>query len=439
MRRTNTLRCKQGGAVAIMVGMSIFVLIMAISLVIDLGHLYIAKTELQNSADACALSAARELSDLSSDALARATNAGIVAGGGCPAGLVPCPNMAFRNKVNLQGATVDVQAGDIRFADNLAGPYTRTDPLPAGTRYVQCAPQETNPVSIVMWLGGVMGITTGNVSAEAVAQLSPSQAACAIPIGLCTKQQNKDTTDDGNPSPNWGFVEGIWYDGRFDTGAGSTGSYNWIDFSPPSGGASELAALLAGEGQCEVPTSACVGQTGVAESLARSWNTRFGLYKGSYDPSVNRMDKTGFTYTSTSWPVATHDSNGDGNPDHAFANFINTQRIAHTPYQGNAATGLSLNGFSTSTTAQHAAGADRRVVAAPVVRCLDWKNPVPPCPSQTIPIRDWACVLMLNPIDGPGSVVLEFLGIAGDVGSPCATLGMPGGGGIGPQVPTLVR
>jgi hypothetical protein len=46
---------------------------------------------------------------------------------------------------------------------------------------------------------------------------------------------------------------------------------------------------------------------------------------------------------------------------------------------------------------------------------------------------------MLNPIDGPDDVVMEFLGIAGEIGSPCATLGMPGGGGIGPQVPTLVR
>lgn len=431
MGQTNPLRRKQGGAVAIMVGLAIFVLVAVIGLVLDLGHLYIAKTELQNAADSCALSAARELSDLSGNALDRATNAGIVVGGGCPAGLVPCPDIAFRNRINLQGATVDVQPADIAFSSSLAGPYTRPDPLPADTRYVRCAPQETNPTSFVMWFMGVMGIGSGSVSAEAVARLSPSQAACAIPLGLCAPQETKNS-----PLPNWGFIEGNWYDGRFGSGStGSTGSYNWIDFTPPSGGASELAALLAGEGQCEVPTSTLVGQTGVAQSLANAWNTRFGLYKGSYDPATNRMDWTGFAYTPTSWPAASHDSNGDGDPDHAYANFLDPQRTSHTPYQGNAASGLSLQGFGTSSSAAHAAGADRRVVAAPVVRCQEWI----PTPGQFIPIRDWACVLMLNPIDGPDAANLEFLGMAGEIGSPCATLGMPGGGGIGPQVPTLVR
>lgn len=418
MAQFDSLRRKQGGAVAIMVGLAIFVLVAVIGLVLDLGHLYIAKTELQNAADACALSAARELSDLSGDALGRATNAGIVVGGGCPAGLAPCPDIAFRNRINLQGATVDVQPADVAFASNLAGPYSRPDPLPADTRYVRCAPQETNPTSFVMWFMGVMGISSGSVSAEAVARLSPSQAACAIPLGLCTEQTAK-----GSPSPNWGFVEGIWYDGRFGAGGGSTGSYNWIDFTPPSGGASELAALLAGEGQCEVPTATLVGQTGVAQSLANAWNTRFGLYKGSYDPAANRMDWTGFAYTTTSWPAGAD----------AYADFLDPRRTAHTPYQGNAASGLSLHGFSASSSTAHAAGADRRVVAAPVVRCQDWET------AQTVPIRDWACVLMLNPIDGPDDVVLEFLGMAGEIGSPCATLGMPGGGGIGPQVPTLAR
>jgi hypothetical protein len=161
----------------------------------------------------------------------------------------------------------------------------------------------------------------------------------------------------------------------------------------------------------------------MAQSLANAWNTRFGLYKGSYDPSVNRMDWTGFAYTTTSWPAGAN----------AYANFLDPQRTSHTPYQGNAASGLSLHGFTASSSAAHAAGADRRVVAAPVVRCQDWLA------AQTIPIRDWACVLMLNPIAGPDDVVLEFLGMAGEIGSPCATLGMPGGGGIGPQVPTLVR
>ena len=46
---------------AIIVGLSIVILVGMLALVLDLGHLYIAKTELQNAADAAALSGAKEL------------------------------------------------------------------------------------------------------------------------------------------------------------------------------------------------------------------------------------------------------------------------------------------------------------------------------------------------------------------------------------------
>lgn len=433
MKTRASLKNRQGGAVAVMVGISIVVLVGFLGLVVDLGHLYVAKTELQNAADACALSAARELSTLDASALGRATNAGIVAGGGCPTGLNPCPPDAFRNKTDLQADTVDVQPADVTFSATYGGTYDRTDPLPAGTKYVRCAPHETNPRSYVMWFMQVLGIQTATVGAEAIAKLSPSQSACAIPLGVCTTHTSEDSPS-GSPTPwsQWGLVKGIWYDGRFSPGSGLTGNYNWIDFSPPAGGASEAAALLAGEGQCEVPTASMVGQSGEIQSLANAWNTRFGLYKGSYDSTNNRMDKTGFAYTPTSWPVATHDANGDGKPDNAYADF-QIKHATAVPYQGDAASGLKLTGYKTSSPTEYQNGTDRRVIAVPVIYCEDWAG------SQTAIIRDWACVLMLAPIESPGNVVLEFLGLAGKSGSPCATLGLPGGGIGGPMVPTLVK
>lgn len=63
--------CKcQRGAVAIIVGICIVVLVGMIGLVVDMGHLFVFKTELQNAADSCALAAAKEL-DGASDALDR--------------------------------------------------------------------------------------------------------------------------------------------------------------------------------------------------------------------------------------------------------------------------------------------------------------------------------------------------------------------------------
>lgn len=56
-----SIRKRQGGAVAIMVGISMFMLMAFLGLVLDLGPLYVGKTELQNAADAAALSGAKEL------------------------------------------------------------------------------------------------------------------------------------------------------------------------------------------------------------------------------------------------------------------------------------------------------------------------------------------------------------------------------------------
>jgi hypothetical protein len=61
MNRMPQFRKRQQGAVAIIVGLSIVILVGMLALVIDLGHLYIAKTELQNAADAAALAGAKEL------------------------------------------------------------------------------------------------------------------------------------------------------------------------------------------------------------------------------------------------------------------------------------------------------------------------------------------------------------------------------------------
>lgn len=61
MKTRASLKKRQGGAVAIMVGFSIVLLVGFLAMVIDLGHLYLAKTELQNGADASVLAGVKEL------------------------------------------------------------------------------------------------------------------------------------------------------------------------------------------------------------------------------------------------------------------------------------------------------------------------------------------------------------------------------------------
>ena len=89
---------------------------------------------------------------------------------------------------------------------------------------------------IPTWFVQVLSILPGDaidaqqVSATAVASLKPSQSTCSLPVGVCSNV----TT----------LVVGNWYMGAVDpndTTGTSQSVFKWIDFTPPSGGASELA------------------------------------------------------------------------------------------------------------------------------------------------------------------------------------------------------
>ncbi|XYI31271.1 hypothetical protein MNJPNG_03800 [Cupriavidus oxalaticus] len=77
-RRATPRLARQRGAVAIMVGLSLAVLIGFVGLALAPGKLYVARSEQQNSMDACALAAARDLTGATPLAVAEA--AGITAG-----------------------------------------------------------------------------------------------------------------------------------------------------------------------------------------------------------------------------------------------------------------------------------------------------------------------------------------------------------------------
>jgi hypothetical protein len=394
---------RQRGVIALITAICMMTFIAMTGFVLDLGRLFIVKAELQGAADGCAISAAREL-DGRSDSLTRATNAGIY--------------VAVRNSVDLQSTAVGAGPQDVTFSAELTGPYVPADATsPGAVKYVKCKPTS---VSAEMWFMKVVGVNSKAVEAEAIARLAASQATCATPVGICTLQTSKTT-----PLPAWGLQVGKWYGGIFAPGSGMTGSFNWIDFTPPNGGANELKDMLAGTGACNVPVTGNVGQSGYNAGLVDAWNTRFGIYKGSYEIDTNRPDWTGFAYTATSWAAGRD----------AYGNFA-TKRISLAPYQGDGGSGLSTGpSKSTATSVQHGSyGADRRLAVVPVVRCLDWLN------DQTVEMRDWACVLLLNPIGTPSDVKLEFLGLTSDASSPCATAGLPGGLNTkGPLVPTLVQ
>jgi len=408
-------RREQRGAVAIIVGLSLAVLVGFAGLALDGGRLYVTKTELQNAADACALAASLEL-----------TGAPSIPTSQFPIADAAGKLVATRNLVGFQGS--NIAAGDVtvEFGTSLnAGAWVAAAAATPASRYVRCTIVENG---ITPWFMQVLGFGDQTVSALATATLAPSQNVCTtIPIGLCS----------AGSAPTYGLVPGQWYNGGLNNADSLTGSFNWIDFSPPAGGASELSAALFGSGACTVAPGTSVGATGAISSLRTAWNSRFGVYHPSVPstgPNSPVPDRSGYSYTPLNW----------WSKFNAAADLLNVRRPAHAPYgtdvaDGNAITGLTV-GPPSSTVLQPAAlttrGADRRFVPVPIVDCAAFAS------AQTIPVLDWACILMLHPMTTEPSqtLYLEYVGLTSAASSPCASVGGVGNSAsTGPLVPALVQ
>lgn len=412
LHRNNQFPQKETGAVAVIVALSLTGLIGAVGLALDLGKLYVAKTELQNSADACALAAARELTGANTNQLVLAEAAGIATG--------------ERHNVLFQDEQIVISS--VTFSDTLTGSYQSAFNGPTATnlRFARC---EVSRAGIFNWFIQVLnlmpGVEIGNqtVAASAVATLSPSQiTSCAIPVAVCSKDVPSSTP------------VGTWLEGALENDKGITGSFKWVDFTPPAGGADEVGENLTGPGVCNLPASGTeVGESGYKASLAANWNSRFGIYFGSVkegdvENGIGKPDFSGYAYTETSWP-----SKFD-----AFSDFQD-KRGSNDTYQGDATTGLKTNGSIKGSTFLKEHGIDRRLATIAVVDCDGFID------GSTAPVDEWACIMMLHPINNDGSgkeirMYLEYLGRSNEQNSPCATNGVPSGpNAAGPMVPALVR
>lgn len=426
----NTTRCRQRGAVILTVCFMLLFLLGFMGIALDLGRMFIVKTELQTAMDSCALSAAQEL-DAAADSTTRALSAGLTA--------------ANVNRVNLQSSSWDGQgqltAAGIRFRD--ASYNVTTNPTTA--KYAEC--EHIQP-GIRMWLLHAMQAfddtvpspATRSVTSRAVATRSSAQSSCPVPLALKPKLCGGVQC----PAPNYGFTTGDWVRLIMAPGAAVGGQIGWANLDGSSS-ASETTAEM--EGYCGTEIGDTLGTPGVQASVVDAWNYRFGIYKNTVSPAVKRPDFSGYGYTSVNWPAQFNAYNGTpgaGAPvgaDNfvakrlAFASCADTTAslsVCETTLYGSPPT-QRLNSFQklanpgvTATDGHRAYGQSRRMVLVPVI-------------NGAANVIDFACMFMLQPLTIPMSdVYMEYRGNAGVTGSPCTTSGLPGGA-AGPLVPVLVR
>ncbi|MGX4642350.1 pilus assembly protein TadG-related protein [Massilia sp. SYSU DXS3249] len=416
------LPARQQGGVAIIVALAIATLFAVGGVVLDLGHLFVNKTELQNAADACALAAAGQLTC-------------DPAGAGCPASFLADAEaagtfVAARNVSDFQDNPVAIAAGDVRFHTQI-GPNEAYLARDAGadpnSKFVRCIARSAPIDTWLMQVREKVAPTT--VEAAAVATLAPGQTACnASPIGVCAKP--------GAAAPSYGYAVGEWIVGKFN-GANNDesnleGNFRWVDFTPSAGGASEVRDQLLGNSSvCNIRVGDDVREEGVKQGAKSAWNTRFGIYPngaGAPAPSQVAPDKTGHAYPSKAPAVI--------NVGQSAYTDYRAQQAAHTPfdtknYAPNGAAG-NVNGNPLSQAEHLAYGADRRLVPVPLLECN--KSPA------SVKILSMGCVLMLNPMSNgaSGDLYLEWRGSASSAASPCRSAGVAGGT-TGPLVPTLVQ
>jgi Flp pilus assembly protein TadG len=401
----------QRGSVAIMTGLMIAVLIGFLGLAVDAGRLFVIKSELQTAMDACALAAASQLRPGVNDPLALER---AMAYGRTPP-----------NRANFQARAVEPRNIRISFSESLAGPYGEPGGMENLAQFVRCTyPLDNVPL---YFMRVVTAVTDMTVAASAVGALTQSQTGCGFPVAICSKPPESDAP--------LGLRPGDWLNGPLDnhqdTGDGEAsaegcgnGNYCWIDFT--NEGKDGLDQIIRGAGTCDMDITQVNTKTGLVRSLDEAWNTRFGIYKhDGFDQSLvaSPPDRTGFGYT-------------DERARPVYKDYLQ-RRIANESYVRDPDRALQ-NKYRISTPAELAIhGRDRRLVVAPITDCSQFGGG-----RQQVTIEGWACLLMLAPVTRTKDKTeprarFEYIGLATDPGTPCATVGLPGS--KGPLVPVLAQ
>lgn len=281
MTPTFQSRHGQRGAVAVMVAVVMVAFIGLLGIVIDLGNLFIRKTELQNAADAAALAGAKRL-DGTAPGITNAVN--------------DAKAMAALNASDFDRTAVVIADANIEFASDPDGPWSdvaTAQTQPFNKRFIKVDTtnigQGTRPTWFMRAVSAAHGSTTATAMAVAGAPICEN-----LPMFVCAPDPSLGAAG------NWGFVAGQAYRLADEPGGPGPGNVGYMDPVPPG-----APALINGADQmrdimCQGKTF-CITGPGTYSSLtqpafgtmANALNTRFDDYGGlpaDLTPEVCRPD-----------------------------------------------------------------------------------------------------------------------------------------------------
>lgn len=271
---------RQQGAVSILAGLTIIVLFGFLALVVDLGNLYVNKSELQNAADAAALAGARELVGTST---------------GVNKAVQAAKDTAALNKSVFGTQSIIITNANIQFSSTSVGPWEDvaavTSPGGAAGKYFIKVDTSGIAQSIFTpWFARVFdALGTASATTQTFGMAVAGRAQCeGVPLFICARS--------GSP-PDFGFVRGKAYRFTEQSGSGNIGPGNvgYIDPVPPGAPSLNNGVNAMRDVMCRGKTYCMTAGTtyksltqGGFGPMAKAMNTRFGQY-GSPSPLDDSM------------------------------------------------------------------------------------------------------------------------------------------------------
>jgi hypothetical protein len=257
---------KQQGAVAIIVAICLTLLVGMLGLVLDLGHLYVAKTELQNAADSASLSGAKELNG-GVTGIASATTRAIEAAG--------------KNNYDLNSNPVVIDASHIWVgscpSDGCMVPISSvtTDALAGDKTFVKV---DTGLRTLSTWFIQVLPGVASTTQTFGLA-VAGKYAVDITPIAIC-EQPDPGTTHE------LGFERGVSYRVSEANPLGP-GTMFWIDPESNVPGVCPVTSTNA------TRPYICAGKTGFTPIVGDTVNTNTGIST----PQLSALDSRFGDYT----------------------------------------------------------------------------------------------------------------------------------------------
>lgn len=269
------LKSRQQGAVAIIVAICLVVLIGMLGFVLDLGHLYIAKTELQNAADAAALSGAKEL---------KGTAEGINNAVAWATATAPAVIPKNKNKYDFNATVATITEANLEFSSSPDGPWVSVVAAQASPSDKTFLKVDTGSRDFNTWFIHVLPGAASVMQTFGMA-VAGYYVVDVAPIGICAV--DKDRQEDG-------FIRGVAYNVPLLNPLVINSDPMWInpinappdacaDVDPQWNSRDKMAAFVC-TGKSSVikslPGEVFVN-TGGSTALGKELNSRFDDYQGS--------------------------------------------------------------------------------------------------------------------------------------------------------------